>query len=182
LRRIAVVGTSGSGKTSFAAALAARLGVPHIELDALHWEPNWTEAETPVFRARVAAALAADSWVVDGNYTKARDLIWPRAEALVWLDYPLPLVLWRLARRTSRRALTRQTLWSGNRERLSTHLFTRDSLFLWALQTHRRHRRRYPIALTEPAHAHLHLFRFRSPRAAAGWLGALPNALPRAEG
>jgi adenylate kinase family enzyme len=116
MRRIAVVGTTGSGKTSLARLIARRLSIPHIELDALHWEPNWTEAGTAVLRARVGAVTAGAAWVADGNYAKIRDLIWPRADTLVWLDYSLPVILWRLTRRTLRRLLTGEELWNTNRE------------------------------------------------------------------
>lgn len=173
-RRVVVVGTSGSGKTTLARALARRLGVPHVELDALHWEPDWTPAPADLLRERARAALAAVGWVTDGNYSMLRDLIWERADTLVWLDYPLPLILWRLARRILRRTTTREELWSGNRERLWVH-FTRDSLILWALRTHPKHRRDYPAALAEPRHTHLRAIRLRSPRATARWLAALPN-------
>ena len=91
---INVVGTSAVGKTTLARALAALLGVPHVELDALHWEPNWTEAPDEMLRERVARDRRR-RWVVDGNYSKVRDLVWERVEAVVWLDLPLRTVLWR---------------------------------------------------------------------------------------
>src|SRR5205809_1832315 len=89
-RRVVVVGTTGSGKTTLAGRLAQRLGVPHVELDALHWEANWVEAGDEVFRERAARALTGSAWVVDGNYSKVRDIVWGRADMVVWLDYPLP--------------------------------------------------------------------------------------------
>ncbi|CAG0943910.1 partial gluconokinase, partial [Anaerolineae bacterium] len=95
MKRISVVGVTGSGKTTFARQLAQRLGYPHIEMDALHWEPNWVQAPWDVFRARVDLALHGDTWVIDGNYSRARDIVWERADAVIWLDYALPLVLWR---------------------------------------------------------------------------------------
>lgn len=79
LRCVAVVGTSGAGKTTTARLIAARLQLPHVELDALHWDANWTMAPLPVFRERVARALAGEAWVIDGNYGKVRDLVWPQA-------------------------------------------------------------------------------------------------------
>ena len=112
-RRVVVIGTTGSGKTTLARRLAGRLGVPHVELDALHWDPDWTEAPPAVFRERTARALAGDGWMADGNYGKVRDLVWPRADTVVWLDFPLFVTLWRLVRRTFRRALTREELWGG---------------------------------------------------------------------
>lgn len=172
-RRISVIGTTGSGKTTLARQLAQRLALSHIELDALHWEPNWTEAPLDVFRQRTAAALSGDDWVVDGNYSKVRDIVWARADTVVWLDYPLPLILWRLLRRGVRRAATREELWSGNRETWRGLFFSRDSLFLWALQTYGRRRREYPELLSRPEYAHLRLIHLRSPRETAAWLASV---------
>ncbi len=116
LRRVAVVGTSCAGKTTFAAALAAQLQVPHIELDALHWRAGWVPAPGEVFRQAVTTAVAAERWVSDGNYGVVRDLVWGRATAVVWLDYPFATVLRRALYRTARRALLREELYGGNRE------------------------------------------------------------------
>ena len=160
--RICVVGTSGSGKTTLARSLAAGRQVPHVELDALHWEPNWTEAPLPVFRQRVAAALDRESWVVDGNYSVVRDIVWGRASTVVWLDYPFGLVAWRLMRRTLRRALMQEELWSGNRESLRK-AFSRDSILLWMLQTYWRRRREYPQLFQRPEYGHLQVVRLHMP-------------------
>lgn len=169
-KRIVVVGTSGSGKTTLARKISQRLGVPHIETDALHWEPNWTEAPLAVFRARVEKAVGGASWVIDGNYGKVRDIVWARADTLVWLDYPLPLVLWRLVRRTFKRIVTREELWGGNRERFSMALFSRKSILLWAITSQPRHRRDYPVLLRKPEYAHLTVVHLRSPRETETWL------------
>jgi adenylate kinase family enzyme len=171
MQRIVVVGSTGSGKSIFAGALARRLDVPHVQLDALHWDPGWAAASPEVFRARVATALPPDgAWVVDGNYDRVRDISWGRADTVLWLDYPLPLVFWRLARRTVRRGLTRAELYNGNRESLWRNLFTRESLFLWLLQTHGRYRRAYPTVFTQPGYAHLKVERFRHPGQARAWM------------
>jgi len=177
LQRIAVVGTSGSGKTTLARQLSGRLGLAHVELDALHWDPGWAPTPTEVFRQRAEAALCGDAWVVDGNHPEVRDLIWQRADTLVWLDYRLALIMWRLTLRTFRRVSTREVLWNGNRERdLSAHFFSRDSIFLWALRTYGLRRREYPVLLASPAYAHLRTVRLRSPRATNAWLASLPGA------
>jgi adenylate kinase family enzyme len=169
-RRMNVVGSSASGKTTFARRLAEQLAVPHVELDALHWEADWTEAPREVMRQRVTRATAGDAWVVDGNYSAVRDLVWARAEAVVWLDFPLRTILWRYAIRTQRRLRTGEELWpgTGNRERLSMHLLSRDSLLWWILSTYRRRRHDYPPLLA--AHPRLAAIRFRSPAAADAWL------------
>src|SRR5208282_1090204 len=96
--RIVVVGTSGAGKTTLAKAIAARLAIPHIELDALEWGPGWTPlsaVDPDALVRRVDAATAADAWVMDGNYGLVRDLTWQRATHLVWLDYHRPVIMMR---------------------------------------------------------------------------------------
>ena len=165
MNRVNVIGTSSSGKTTLAIGLAERLGVPYIELDALHWEPNWTEAPNAVMRERVRSAIDGEAWVVDGNYSAVRDLVWGRADTVVWLDLPLPTILARYARRTVRRLATRQELWSGNRERLG-FLLGRDSLLRWILGTYRR--REYPALLA--ARPQITAIRLRSAREARNWL------------
>ena len=174
-RRINVIGTSSVGKTTTAAAIAALLRVPHVELDALHWEPGWREAAPDVLRARVRDAISGDGWVVDGNYAMVRDLVWERVEAVVWLDLPLRTVLSRYVTRTIRRVARREELWSGNRESLSSHLFSRDSLLWWILTTYRRRRREYPPQLA--ARPDILAIRLRSARAADRWLAEVTRQL-----
>ena len=169
--RIAVIGTAGAGKTVLAKRIAERLAVPHVELDAYRHGPNWAETPDPLFRERLARALSGDRWVADGNYRVARDVVWTRATTLVWLDYPLRIVLWRLFWRTMRRGVTRQVLWNGNRERLWEHFLTRESLFLWALKTHWNRRRTLPSAFGE--YSHLEVVHQRSPRSTQEWLRRL---------
>src|SRR5919198_3089323 len=99
--KIAVVGTSGSGKTTVARELARRLGVPHVELDALFHGPGWTETPVEEFQRRVAVATDGESWVIDGNYdSKLGDLVLERAATVVWLALPLRVALSRVKRRT----------------------------------------------------------------------------------
>jgi adenylate kinase family enzyme len=177
-RRIVVIGTTCSGKTTLAAHLAQRLAVPHIELDALNWQPNWTEAPLDEFRASVADALSPDDWVLDGNYSKSRDIVWPRADTIIWLDYPLPVILTRLFKRTLRRVFTREELWNDNRETLRGTLLSRDGLLVWALKTYRRRRRETPMWLAKPEHQHLTLIHLTSPQAADRWLAHLEGSQP----
>ena len=171
-RRIAVVGTSGSGKTTMADAVARRLGIPHVELDAIHWLPNWEMVPDDVFRDQVSQALSGEAWTVDGNYGKVRDIIWARADSIVWLDYSRPVVMTRIIRRTFRRLVTRQELWDTNRETWDK-VFSRDSIVLWAWRTYQRHRSQYPELLARPEHAHLAVVHLRTPRESRRWLATL---------
>lgn len=174
LKRIVVVGDSGTGKTVLARQLAQRLDLSHIELDALFWEPNWTKTTPEVFRQRLTQALRAHRWVVDGNYSSVSDLTWTQADTVVWLDYGLATILIRLLRRTFRRIFTREELWNGNRESFFKGLFTRDSIIVWAITTYSEKRKRYLAAQIDPAYAHLQIIRLRTPRDTQVWLAQLP--------
>ncbi len=146
-RKVVVKGTSGAGKSTFAAELANLLGVAYVELDALHHGPNWSAPSAEEFQARVREAMDAASagWVIDGNYdSKLGDTVVGAADTIVWLDLPLTVKLKRLWRRTMHRIRDDVELWNGNRETWRGVFFARDSLFLWTLRAHVRHRRQWP--------------------------------------
>ena len=169
--RIHIIGTSCSGKTTFARSLAGQIGVPHIELDALHWLPNWKGKEKEQFAADTEIAVAAADWVFDGNYTAVRHIIWRRATHIIWLNYPFWLVFGRALRRTLRRVITREELFAGNRETFRQSFLSHDSILLWVLQTHARHHRNYPVILAD---ANLHsaeVIVLDSPAAAKKYIG-----------
>ena len=169
LQRFVVVGPSGSGKTTLGRQIAVRLDLPFVELDAIHWGANWTMPTEEDFRARVAEALAGEAWVADGNYSKARDLTWSRAQALVWLDYNLAVCLARLFVRTVRRVGRRERLWNDNVETLRGQLAP-DGLIQYTIRKHKGRRKRYTALVRDPAYAHLVVYRLRSPREARRWL------------
>jgi adenylate kinase family enzyme len=173
--RICVIGVTGSGKSLLAEKLANRLGLEYIELDALYWKPGWVESDDDEFRARVRAATCTPGWVVAGNYRKVRDITWPRAQVVIWLDYPFLLVLGRLWSRTWQRWWTKELLWGTNYERLLPHfrLWSKESLFNWLVQSYGRHKRQYPRLLASPEYSHLVVYRFRQPGDTEDWLGAL---------
>jgi len=170
LKRIVVVGTTGSGKTTLARRLAEGLGSKHVELDALSWGPNWTMRPPEEFLALVAEATEGNTWVACGNYSRSRPLLWSRADTVVWLDYPLVVVLWRLWWRTLKRSIRQEELWQGNKESLWRHFCSRDSLFLWALQSYGRRRREYPALFGEAQYAHIEVIRHRWPGDTERWL------------
>jgi adenylate kinase family enzyme len=169
-RRIVVVGVSGSGKTTLSRRLGAKLGVPVTELDALNHQPGWIEASDEDFRVDVEVAMSSpEGWVLDGLYErKIGDLILREADAVVWLDLRLPLVLLRLVKRAVMDIVTRRDLFNGNRQTWRFAFFTRDSLVSYAIKQHLKQRRAWPRAFE--SHPNLQIVRLRSPREVEGWL------------
>lgn len=167
--RILVVGTSGSGKTTMAKRIAAELSLPHIELDALHWGPGWqalTQTDPAEFARRVVTAVAAEAWVLDGNYSAVRELVWSRATHLVWLDYDRPVIMYRVVKRSVLRAIDRTELWSGNRENWR-RWFHASHPIRWAWSTWRRRRSQLEDFLQRAEYQQLVVLRLRRPRDAA---------------
>ncbi len=161
MQRISVVGTSGAGKSTVARQLASSLGVPFVELDAIYHQPGWAPLAAAEFRPQVAQLAAGDGWVIDGNYSAVRPLVWGRADTVVWLDLPRRLVMRRVIWRTLRRVTFRTELWNGNRERWSNLLswVPEESVISWAWHRHAVYRERYSAAMQDPAHAHLRFVR-----------------------
>jgi adenylate kinase family enzyme len=150
VKRVSVItSASGNGGTRFARELAARLDVPFYELDALFWRPDWTETPADEFRALIEPIVASDGWVIDGSYQgKLGDLVFRNADLVIWLDLPMHVWLPRLVRRTMRRIVRREQLWTGNRETVRNAFFSRDSLIWFTLKWYRPRRRVYPERLS----------------------------------
>jgi adenylate kinase family enzyme len=178
LMRIVVVGTSGAGKTTLARKIAALLELRHVELDAINWQSGWrdlTRHDPEEFVRRVAEAIAAEAWVVDGNYGPVRDLVWRRATHLVWLDYERPVIMARVISRTFLRAVLRTELWAGNREQWR-HLLRPSHPIRWAWNTWDRRRRETAERLTQREYAHLVVLRLRRPTEVRRAFGLLAGA------
>ena len=179
MQRVSVVGTSGSGKSTLGAALAKRLGADFLELDSVFHQPGWEPLPDEEFRRRVGDAVAGERWVIDGNYSsKVRDLIWARADTVVWLDLPKRIVMRRIIWRSFRRAAWRVELWNGNREHWR-NLFSLDkeeSIITWAWQTHAANRVKYAAAMADRANATLHFVRLKNPAEVRRFLRSVPAA------
>ena len=164
MRCVSVVGNSGSGKTRLARSLAATLAVPFLELDSIFHLPGWGELPPEQFRSQVAEFVSGPAWVVDGNYSVVRDLVWERSDTVVWVDPPHARVMARVVRRTLRRTITRQELWNGNQEPWS-NLWSLDpyrSIIAWAWTRRGVYRDRYCAAMADPAWAHVDFVRVRT--------------------
>jgi energy-coupling factor transporter ATP-binding protein EcfA2 len=175
--RILILGRTGSGKTTLARELAAAIGVPHVELDALYFGPDFSTAPLSVLRERTSAAIAGDRWVTDGNKSAVRDLVWPRADTVIWLDYPLAVSLWRLGKRALWRTsvLKAQAAESSGKAGLPRKLLAAAKGVLTALRSHKGQRREYPKMFAKQENQHLAVVRLRSPRATRRWLARAPR-------
>jgi hypothetical protein len=135
--RISIRGNIGSGKSTLGYTLGQRLGLPVVEMDAIHWLPNWQAKPLEQFRADVQAALEAcpQGWICVGNYRHVQDLVLSQADTVLWLRLPFRVCFWRLLKRTVTRAWTKQPLWEGNpnRESWRRGFFSRKSILLFAI-------------------------------------------------
>ncbi len=175
--RITIIGQSGAGKSTLAKALAAEFGLTHVELDAINWQPGWVDLhglDLPEFLRRVEAATAVETWVADGNYGPAQDLLWEKATDVVWLDYGLATILPRVISRSFARAVEGKELWAGtgNTETFA-RWFSLDHPILYTLRTFRRNRVRRIERSADPRWAGLRLHRLRHPRDVAPLMAQL---------
>lgn len=166
--RIAVLGCSGSGKSTLARRLGERFALPVVELDALNWGPDWfdrSKRDPQDFALRVDAAIAADRWVTDGNYSAVRGRIFRRATQIIWLDYDRAVIMPRVIRRSFIRALSKDELWpgTGNREEFRRWI-DKDHPIRWAWRTHKARRAGYTEMFADPRLAGLAVHRLRHPR------------------
>ena len=171
MQRIAIIGSTGSGKSTLAKALATKLGAPVVELDDLHWAPGWIEVEDAHFRTLTEHATSVERWIASGNYSPVRDIVWGRADTIIWLDYSFPRTACQLLQRTMRRAATGEPCCNGNRETWRRQL-GRNSILLWLLKSYWRNRRNFPSYLaTYAVGKSVHVF--RSPAQVAAWFDSI---------
>ncbi|MCB1106950.1 MAG: AAA family ATPase [Chlamydiia bacterium] len=142
MKRIVIIGTSGSGKTTLGKHLAKKLGYPMTDLDDLYWLPNWTRRPKKEFASLIEKAASHKEWIICGNQSRYRHLFWPKADTIIWLDLPLPLLLWRTVRRSFRNMKTKETFCNGNYESLS-RLFSSESILFYVIKGYFKHRKDY---------------------------------------
>jgi adenylate kinase family enzyme len=172
VQRVCVIGTSGAGKSTLGRALARSLGAPFCELDSVFHQADWVPLPAEEFRGRVGAVVAGERWVIDGNYSAVRPIVWARADTVVWLDLPKRTVMRRIIWRSFRRVAGRVELWNGNRERWR-NLFAWDpeeSVISWAWHKHADHRELFAAAMADPANGHLQFVRLTSTAAVREFL------------
>lgn len=175
-QRVAVVGNSGSGKSSLSKEIAARLDCDHIELDSIHHLPGWIPIDRDKMRQIISERTESDCWVVDGNYRSfTQDIVFPKADTVIWLDVPRRVVMSRVIRRTLGRIVTRTELWNGNRERFGNLFKTapEENIILWSWTQHEKYRQQYLDAKDDATNAHLNWVHLTTRNEARDWLATL---------
>lgn len=167
MKRVLIVGCSGSGKSTLAAQVAARTGLPFIPTDPFYWQAHWQPTPQDLIDERVRETISQPRWVLDGNFVGYRDLVWQRADTMIWLDFPRWRVLVRLLKRNLGWWLTRKPVWSGNRMTLRQAW----SGLRHALRSHGEKQRTYPGFLAD--FPHLDVVHFQQPEAVDRWLATL---------
>ena len=160
--RINVVGTSGSGKSTFSKRIAEGLNIPYVQLDELFWKPNWAESTDEELFSRLEEALSSNGWVLDGNYSRTQPIKWKRVQLVVYLDLPFHVVLYRIIKRSLVRGFKNEELWAGNKETFWKHLFTRDSMILYTIRNFYKIRKRYTELFRGTEYSHVEFARLRS--------------------
>ena len=141
--RIAIIGTSCSGKTTLARKLSYILHIPHIELDSLFWKKNWQIEEREFFRRKVAQAVEQDTWVIDGNFSIVRDIVWKRADTIIWLNYPFHVIFLQALVRSIKRIITKEKLFADNVETFKQTFFSKNSILYWIIISHSDYKKTY---------------------------------------
>jgi adenylate kinase family enzyme len=145
--RIIIIGTSCSGKSTLAKHLKEKLNIPHVEMDSLYWAPGWRPVSVENFRQKVSRHLESESWIVDGNYSSARDLTWPKATEIIWLDFHFFVVFWRAIKRVTHHLIHKTEFCNGNYETFNRAFLSRDSILLWVIKTYWRRKRSFTALL-----------------------------------
>ena len=174
MQRINIVGSTGAGKSTFAKQLAYKLGHPCIALDELFWGANWTPRPHDVFVADVNIALSQPSWVCDGNYGNLKQMIWPRMDTMVWLDYAFPLVMWRVTKRALTNLIHHNTICNGNHDSWRRAFLSKDSVIFWSLTSFHRRRRKYLLLWHSPEFSRVTKVWLHTPQEAEVWLNQQP--------
>lgn len=175
MNRFNVVGTSGSGKSTFAKMLATKLGYRYIEMDAIFWGPNWYWPPDEEFFPKLEKALEGDNWVVDGNYTRTIPIKWRHPITVIWIDLPFTTTLLQATKRALKRAISQKEIWpnTNNRESIRKSFFSKDSIILWTIKTYHKVKENYEALMKDPQFSHVTFVRIRSHKEAEAYLNSL---------
>ena len=166
MKRIVVIGTSCTGKTTFSSKLASSLNIEHIELDSIYWKENWQPTDDEIFVPKVKKRIDKDEWLVEGNYKVVRDLVWSKATDIIWLNFPFHIVFFRCLSRTIKRIISKEKVYADNVETFRKAFFSKDSIILWTVQTYKMRKRVYGNAFREKKYTNLTYHKVNNPKQA----------------
>lgn len=163
MKKINIIGTSGSGKSTFAKRLAKRLELPYIEIDAIFWGKNWYWPPDEAFFTRLEKTLDREAWVLDGNYTRTTAIKWEAVDTVIWIDFSFPRTLYQVISRSIRNLITKKELWpgTGNRQTIQ-RFFSKDSIVLSTIKVYRKNRRKYLKMMNSSEYAHIEFVQLRN--------------------
>ena len=166
MKKINVIGTTGSGKSIFSKRLSNRLTFPYVQMDELFWNSNWVESTDEEFMAKVRRAVSAPTFVLDGNFSRTNEIKWTNVDTIIWIDYSYSRTLSQLLRRTITRALSKQELWrdTGNRESFRRSFMSKKSIIIWFFKNYRRNKKRYSILMNSNELRNHDFVRLQSPK------------------
>lgn len=175
--RINVIGTSGSGKSTFSRKLAAALQVPHIEMDKVYWGKDWTYLSHEEYFEKLKQILDQSAWVLDGNYAQTIPVKWKNVQMVIWLDYSFTRTLWQAVKRAVWRAWSQEEIWegTGNRETFRKSFLSKDSIIWWTITTYGKIRKRHEGFMQDPQYQHIHFVRLKNHTEAEYFLERIKN-------
>lgn len=176
MEKINVIGTSGSGKSTFAQKLSEKLGYPYVEMDALFWGKDWSHPSDEEFFTRLSARLNTDTWVLDGNYSRTIPIKWKEVDTIIWIDYSYARTLFQALKRAISRSISQKELWpgTGNRESFKK-LLSKDSILLWTVKTYHQNKAKYSDLEGKPQCRGATIIRLRTPKECQRFLGEFAN-------
>jgi adenylate kinase family enzyme len=158
-KRIVIIGTSCSGKSTLAKKISKKLNIIHYELDQYYWKENWTTLSNDEFKNIVQNLISNETWVICGNYSNVRNIIWNRSTDIIWLNYPFYIVFFRAIKRSFIRALKKEIVCNGNIETFRQSFFSKDSIILWVIKTYWKRKKEYLNLLANISNKKIHILK-----------------------
>ncbi|MFK7922501.1 MAG: adenylate kinase [Bacteroidia bacterium] len=164
MKKINVIGTSGSGKSTFSKKLSKELAIPYIEMDSIFWGKDWHWPSDEVFFLNLRKALNQDRWVLDGNYSRTIEFKWKEVDTIIWIDFGFFRTLYQATSRAIIRAITKEELWpeTGNRQTFK-NLLSKDSIVLWTLKNYKKTRLKYLKAMNDVRYQDIEFIQLKNP-------------------
>lgn len=166
MKKINIIGTSDSGKSTFAKKLSLKLNIEYTEMDSLYWDDNWTPHNKEYFLQKIEEITNKNQWILDGNYRKTIPIKWQKADTIIWLDYSFCRTFFQVFKRAILRIIDKKPLWetSNNKESFKQTFMSKDSILLWMISSYPKTKKRYKLMLKEEKYSHINIIHLKSPK------------------